>query len=428
MTEDYLQFIWRHKKLPINHLKTTCGEAIEILDFGFLNKDAGPDFFNGRVRIANQIWVGNIEIHIKSSDWYVHKHQFNRAYDNVVLHVVYEYDRSTFNSKGSEIPTLEIKHFIEKAHYNNFKKIVSNKTWIPCQNQLKSIDEFYTRTFLERLTIERIQRKSDEILNLLESEKYNWEEIFYQKLLSVFGSKVNQEAFFQIAKQTPLSIVRKIGSNQFQLESLYLGQSGLLGLENSDDYFHQIKKEYQFLKKKFSLTPIDVENIKFSKLRPSNFPTIRLVQFSRLMAKNSSWFSFMSESDLDGINKSLNIELRDYWEKHYVFDEISIKRTKRIGSALKDSIAINVVVPFLIIYSTFQADELMREKSMNLLISLNPEKNNIIQKWAEIGVKAESAFHSQALLELKNEYCSAKKCLNCSIGVKLLNRYGKKHF
>jgi hypothetical protein len=421
MNEAYLQYIWRYKRIPFKGLHLIDSRPFELLDFGTYNTNSGADFFNAKIKIDDTIWAGNIEIHVKSSDWKKHKHQNDAAYDNVILHVVYEHDLNIFRTSGEVIPTFELKKLIDEKHFEKYESLLKSSTWIPCQKHIKDVSEFTKFSWLERLTIERYERKTQTISKELEQENFAWEEVFYRHFLSVFGGKVNKEQFYAFAKNLPLSVLQKNADNLHAIESLFFGISGLLENHFEDDYPNKLKAEFSFFKTKYGLTNFPSSFLKFSKLRPANFPTLRLVQFAQLMNKRTNWLAFVLEADAKTILQEFDVELNDYWLNHYVFDKLSISRKKSIGKQLQNSVIINVVVPFLFLYARFHNKLEYQDKAIDILQNLPSEKNSIIEKWLELGVKSESAFTSQALLELKNEYCSHKKCVNCAIGVNILN-------
>lgn len=424
MTEDFLHYVWKYKAFNLSGLKTLEGESIQVLKTGEHNKDSGPDFFNARIKIGNTVWAGNVEIHIKSSDWRKHAHNNNGDYDNLILHLVYENDEDITHS-GKPVATAEFKSLIDKNLLNRYTELMQAKLWVPCAGQLKSLSAFTLNNWLERLTVERLERKAQLISDLLELNKNNLEETFYIHLSRNFGLKVNALPFELLAKSLPNSFLGKHKSNLFQVEALLFGQSGLLEKEFKDDYPNRLKKEYAFLQKKFSLQPIETHLWKFLRLRPVNFPTVRIAQLASLIHKSSGLFSKMMEAkDISALRKLLNAESSSYWDTHYLFDKESEKRGKKLGAVAIDSIIINTVIPFMFVYAAHRGEQEYRDKAIALLEQMGTEKNAIIEKFAELGIRSSHAGNSQSLLELKNEYCNFKKCLNCGIGISLLkNEY-----
>ena len=422
MKEDFLHYIWKYKLFNTSNLITSAGETIEIINFGLHNTDAGPDFFNGKVKIGATTWVGNIEIHINSSDWIKHKHQNDKAYDNVILHVVYNNDKSITDKDGNTIPTLELKDLINSGLIAKHKNLVCQpESEIACGKQIATIDTFTINTWLNRLAIERLERKSIEIQSTLKLNKNNWEETFYQYLFKYFGLKVNAQPFEMLARNTPLKIIEK-HNNINSIEALLYGQAGFLDQEIADEYHQKLKKEYHFLKAKFDLVPLEFSIWKMLRLRPSNFPTIRISQLANLLNQQTRFFSkVISVTNIKELQMLFQIQASVYWDTHYQFGvETANDKTKRLGITTINSIIINVVVPFIFVYGKAKQDEELVEKALKLLESLKTENNIIIKKWSNLGVKSTNAMQSQSLIELKNNYCSQKKCLICSIGNKIL--------
>ncbi|MDG1475890.1 MAG: DUF2851 family protein [Vicingaceae bacterium] len=422
MKEDFLHYIWKYKLFNTSNLVTSNGEVIKLINFGLHNTDAGPDFFNGKIEVGETIWAGNIELHVNSSDWIKHKHQIDKAYDNVVLHVVYNNDQQILDKEGNVIPTLELKDLIEDSLIKKHNKLIHQSgSGIACGRQIKTIDTFTINTWLNRLAIERLERKSAEIQSTLKLNKNNWEETFYEYLFKYFGLKVNALPFELLAQNTALKIIEK-HHTIFSIEALLYGQAGYLENNLEDEYYTILKKEYHFLKTKFDLTPLDKSVWKMLRLRPSNFPTIRISQLANLLSNQTRLFAKIIEAETAKELQTLfNIKASDYWDTHYQFGEVVENDTsKKIGIATVNTIIINVIVPFTFVYGKAKQNEQLVEKALKLLESLKTENNVIIRNWADLGVKSSNAMESQSLIELKNNYCSQKKCLICSIGNKIL--------
>jgi hypothetical protein len=422
--EDFLHYLWKFKLFNTFNLITHDGFAIEVINFGMHNADAGPDFFNGKVKIGKTLWVGNIEMHINSSDWTKHKHQEDKAYDNVILHVVYHNDAAIIDKDGNNIPTLELKNLICKEILTKYENLVllSNST-IPCREQLNTVDAFTIQSWINRLAIERLERKSEEIKQTLQNNKNNWEETFYQYLLKYFGLKVNALPFELLAKNTSLKIIEK-HPNLLTIEALLFGQAGYLEGSTEDDYFQKLKQEYLFLKAKFELTPLDISVWKFLRLRPPNFPTLRIAQLSNLLFKETRLFSKLIRLEtVKEIQEFFNVAASGYWNSHYQFGKlVDANKKKKMGSASINTIIINVIVPFTFVYGKKNQQEELVDKAIKLLESVKAESNSIVNQWNKLGIKSINAMQSQSLIELKNNYCSQKKCLNCSIGNKILQQ------
>ncbi len=422
MKEDFLHYIWKYKLIDASKLLTHTEEVIEVINFGIHNTDAGPDFFNGKVRIGETTWVGNIELHINSSDWLKHKHQDDRAYDNVILHVVYNNDKDLLDKDGNNIPTLELKGLINQELVKKHDDLVCQSgSEIACGVQIKTVDEFTIQSWINRLAIERLERKSDEIKQTLQQNRNNWEETFYQYLFKYFGLKVNALPFELLAKNSPLKVIEK-HHDLFSIEALLFGQAGYLEEDVEDEYFQKLKKEYYFLKSKFDLTPLEKSVWKFLRLRPSNFPTLRISQLANLLNKETRLFSKVIEAEsVKEIQELFMVEASEYWNSHYQFGKlVEEDKKKKVGIDTINSIIINVIVPFTFVYGKQNQKVELIDKSLGLLESINAENNSIIKNWNELGIKTSNAMQTQSLLELKNNYCSKKNCLNCSIGNKIL--------
>ncbi len=422
MKEDFLHYIWKYKLFDASKLLTVEGQEIEVIKFGMHNTDAGPDFFNGKVKVGETTWAGNIEIHINSSDWIKHKHQVDKTYDNVILHVVYNNDAIILDKDGNEIPTLELKNLISSEVLAKYEQLVHlPDTGIACEGQIKIIDDFTIQSWINRLAFERLERKSEEIHLTLKQNKNDWEETFYQYLFKYFGLKVNALPFELLAKNTSLKIVEK-HHDLFSIEALLFGQAGYLEGNIEDGYFQKLKKEYNFLKSKFALTPLDSSMWKLLRLRPSNFPSLRISQVSNLLSKKTRLFSKIIEAEsVIDIQEFFKVEASEYWNSHYQFGKlVEENKKKKIGINTINSIIINVIVPFTFVYGKQNQKEELVDKALKLLESVKAENNAIIKKWNELGVKTNNAMQTQSLIELKTNYCSQKKCLNCGIGNKIL--------
>jgi len=419
--EEFLQYIWENRLFSDENLQTTNGEKLEIINVGRRNTDSGPDFFNARIKIDDTIWVGNIEIHKNSSDWIRHKHQADKAYNSVILHVVEINDLPIMRSISEEIPTLILKYPVQLK--TNYQNLLDSKTWIACQNQFHKIDPIILQLGFNRLMIERLEDKTSEILARLQANNNDWNATFYQMLARMFGFKVNAVPFELLAKSLPLEVLAKHKNNLFQLESLLFGNSGLLNDQLlGDDYYLNLRNEYSFLYKKYQLKGIESHLWKFMRLRPGNFPTIRISQFAALIHRSHGMFSKITEiANLDELKQLFKVEASEYWKLHYSFNKQTSRNwVKELGANSINTLIINVVIPFLFVYGEKQNKEHLKNRSLEFLEQLPAEGNSIIERWGEMGVVARSSFESQALLQLKNRYCERKKCLNCQIGVKLV--------
>ncbi len=417
MNEIFLYHIWKFRLFDQENLTTTDGQPLQILKPGLRNDDSGPDFFNARIKVDNTEWAGNVEIDVTSAEWYLHGHDKNDAFSKIILHVVYEVTKPLQHN----FPVLELKNYLDKnliGRYNNLQQSANN---IPCKNQLPEVSRITINSWLERLLIERAEEKSKAIEIALKENKQDWEITFYHFLARNFGFKTNALPFEMLAKNLPLPALAKQKDNLIQVESLLFGQAGFLEDESGDSYFNQLKTEYRFLAQKYSLSPLQKSIWKFARLHPVNFPTVRLAQFASLIHKSSHLFSKVVETEnTKSLLHLFNIAPSDYWLTHYHFEKTSDKKSKSLGQSSVENILINTVVPFLFVYGKLKKNDIFRERALSLLEKIKPENNIIIRDWKAAGIKAEHAWHSQALVQLRNNYCNKKQCLNCAIGLKIL--------
>lgn len=417
MKEDLLHYVWRFQRFDLHDLQTTEGESIQVQQTGDHNHNAGPDFLNARIKIGTTIWAGNVEMHLKSSDWTKHQHQKDLAYDNVILHVVLEEDENIQRQNGTRIPCLVLKKRIPNKLSKVYQKLLHNEFWIPCQHHFYAVGNMTKVLWLDRLLVERLESKIIFIENLLKENTNNWETTFYQILARNFGVKINATPFERLAKSLPLQILGKHKSNLFQVEALLFGQSGLLQNDFEDDYPKRLQKEFHFLQKKYQLTPLEKSNWKFLRMRPANFPTIRIAQFAQLIFQSVHLFSkVLAVKNVKEIENMFELKLSNYWQTHYVFDKVSVKRKKSLGKNAIHLFVINTIAPFLFLYGKSRDDDEYKDLAFRLLEELKPESNSIITKWKELGMEPDSAYQTQALLQLKNEYCDRKRCLECAVG------------
>ena len=423
MKEDFLHYLWKFKKFDALNLKTFNGEEITIINVGNYLELAGPDFFNAQIIIGNQKWAGNVEIHLKSSDWYVHHHERDEAYENVILHVVWEHDTEIFRSNNSEIPVLVLKNYVDPSTIINYQSLMSPKSWIFCEKQLKDVKEFTLKNWQERLFFERLERKSNPIFELLKETNNDWEAVLFCLLAKNFGLNTNGEIFLKIAQSIPFSIIRKESFEVENLEGLLMGNAGLLDLEKEDNYFKDLKFRYFYLLHKYQLERKITEPVQFFKHRPDNFPTIRLSQLANLYHSQQNLFSIISTSNsVKSIYKTFDVSVSNYWQNHYQFDKESPKKKKNLSKSFVDLVLINTIIPLQFAYSKSQGKEIS-EDLIQLINEVAPEKNAIMDKFSSFGIKSKNAFETQSLLQLKNEYCNKSRCLDCAIGMELLKKF-----
>ncbi|MES2812002.1 MAG: DUF2851 family protein [Bacteroidota bacterium] len=420
MKEDFLHYVWQNKKFDFATLQTTEGESIQILNTGNYLQQAGPDFFNAQLIIGHQKWAGNIEIHLKSSHWYLHHHETDKNYDNVILHVVWQNDSQIFRKDNSEIPVLELKEYVSPALIHQYQKLKTQKSWINCENDIQSIPQFVLKNWQERLFFERLERKSNPILQLLEENNNDWEATFFCFLAKNFGLNTNGDPFFQLANAIPFSVIRKESFDVHYLEALFFGQSNLLPKNPQDNYVKELQNSYDYLQVKYKLEKTIPQPIQFFRLRPDNFPTIRLAQFAMLYHTQRNLFSKIIEAKtIVELYALFNISVSEYWLHHYNFEKPSKYKDKTLSKSFVDLLIINTVVPFKFAYDQSLGGDSC-EEHIDLLEQIQPEKNAVIDKFKDSGIESRSAFDTQALLQLKKEYCDKGKCLQCAIGLELL--------
>jgi hypothetical protein len=420
MQEEFLHYLWVNKKLPFTQLKTHLNETLEINHFGQYLQNAGPDIFNAQISINTQKWAGNIEIHIKSSDWYLHHHEKDANYDNVILHVVWENDTPIFRKDNSEIPTLELKKYVPLSEINKYKSLITSKSWINCENQIGIVDNFIWENWLECLFLNRLERKSEIIDKRLIETNNNWEAVFFEMLFKNFGLNTNGDCFLQVAKSIPFSIVRKERFDVENLEALFFGKLNLLNEPIEDEYHTKLAAHWSYLKIKYNLESEYGLYPQFFKLRPDNFPTIRLSQLAGLLCINQNlFFQLIQANSYAQIKQLLKSETSEYWKNHYNFSKVSQTKSKGLTHSFIDLIIINTVIPIKFCYAKHQG-KLNIEALIGLLEEMPAEKNAILKNFSDLNIKTKNAFQSQSLLELKKEYCNKNKCLNCAVGLQLL--------
>ena len=424
MKEDFLHYLWKFKKFDALNLRTFNDEEITIINVGQYLELAGPDFFNAQITIGNQKWAGNVEIHLKSSDWYVHHHEIDSAYENVILHVVWEHDTEIYRSNNIEIPVLELKKHVDPATIQNYQSLMAPKSWIFCEKQIKEVDEFIFKNWQERLFFERLERKSKPIFDLLEETSQDWEAVLFSLLARNFGLNTNGDAFFKMAQTIPFSIIRKESFEVENLEALFFGLAGLLDSEKEDNYYKDLKFRYFYLLHKYQLEHLMADQVQFFKHRPDNFPTIRLSQLANLYHTHQNLFSKISTLlSLKNSAQVFQIGVSPYWENHYQFDKESPIKKKMLSKSFIDLLLVNTIIPLQFAFAKSQGKEIT-EDLINLLNGLNPEKNAIIDKFSSFGIVSKNAFDTQSLLQLKKEYCNKSRCLECALGLELVKSKG----
>lgn len=415
MKERLLHFIWQHKLFNIRDLLTEDGNSLQIINFGKINNDGGPDFFNATIKIDNIVLVGNIELHVYASDWILHKHNNDKKYKNVILHVVYFNDVAIPN-----IPTLVLNGLIPPILIERYSSMLLSKQLLICKPMLSDIDEFSLLKWKERLLIERLERKSAIILHNLNNLNNDWEQVCYRLLGKYFGSHINNDNFERLTQYLDCKILSKHANDITQLEAMIFGVAGFLNADFVDEYPLMLKREYLFLKHKYKLQEVETHSWQFLRIRPISFPTIRLAWFAQLMQKLPLFQLILSENiKFDFMD---NIQTSVYWETHYTFDKISSKKNKHIGNDFKSMLCVNVIAPLVYAYGKWIGDEKWTHHSIQILMSVAAEQNSKTKHFFEAGLKQYSAYDSQAFIELQDNYCTQKRCLDCSIGYTILNK------
>jgi len=424
MTERLLQFIWQFQYFNKSELTTSTGGPLQIIYPGQYNTNQGPDFSNAKIKIENTTWAGNVELHFKTSDWRKHNHHKDDNYSNVILHVVWEDD---ITCQGS-VPILQLKERVSKILLERYEELMNAAGFIACEKTIHAVHDITWQSWKERLLAERLMRKSTNVEFYLEESSYHWEEAFWWLLARNFGIKVNAEAFEEMAKSIPLTILARHKTQIHQLEALLLGQAGLLKGPDPDsyrdrdaeDYPKMLKKEYEFYKNKYKLKPSN-STIFFLRMRPGNFPTIRLAQLAMLVHDSAHLFSKIKEAvSVNEVKKWFDVTANDYWHYHYRFGEVSAFKKKKLGMAMIDNIIINTIVPMLFAYGSYHDEDKYKQKALQWLEETSPESNSITKGFQNLKIEIKNGFDSQALIELKNEYCNKKRCLECSVGNAIL--------
>lgn len=417
MQESFLHFLWRWRRFDAQYLRSTDGQTIEILHPGEQNDHAGPDFFNARLRIGDTTWAGNVEMHLRSSEWLAHGHSGDRAYDNVILHVVLDDDAPILRPNGEPIPCLILRDRIPPSILEIYHRLEHERAWIPCEQFFQDTPGIVRLNWLDRVLVERLETKTTAVAEVLDATGNHWEEAFYRILARNFGLKVNAEPFEMLARSLPLLILAKHKSSLLQIEALVFGQAGLLEEKMEDDYALELQREYRHLAYKYQLVPLAASQWKFLRLRPANFPTVRLAQFAALVHQSAHLFSKILEADtLRGLENLFDVQPSDYWNTHFQFDKPSVRRPKSLGRDFLHLLVVNTMVPFLFFWGKQKNSEPHQKRALRLLEELPAESNALVDGWARLGVSARNAYQSQALIHLKTRYCDAKRCLECGVG------------
>lgn len=423
MKEAFLHYVWQFQYFDKRDLATVEGEPIQVIQPGLLNTHSGPDFSNAKVRIGPMSWAGTVEMHLKSSDWVAHNHETDKAYENVILHVVWHDDQPVCHDDGTRLPTLELKGRIPEALVSQYRKLVSSGFDIPCAQSLPAVPEIVKASMLDRTLIERLELKSLESVRCREANNGDWEETAYQLLARNFGFKVNGDPFHQLARHLPYKVLRKHIDHPFQVEALLFGMAGFLKEKIGDDYHRGLMKEYKILGAKYLLTQDELHSSqwKFLRMRPANFPTLRLAQFSALITARTSLFSALMESDdSNSLTSWMGLSPSAYWTTHYSFGKSTRVGAHAMGQASIENVIINTIAPLWVAYGKHRDEQHFVDRAVRILSELSAEENHITKTWKEAGWEVKNAFDAQALIQLFNSYCIQRQCLNCKIGAVLL--------
>ena len=422
--EQLLHYVWKHKIFPLGMLRTTSGQPVEVIDPGLPNRNAGPDFFNAKLKIDGTLWVGNVEVHMQASDWLRHGHNRDKAYDTVILHIVGDTDCEVYRTNGELVPQVLLS--CPEPVRQRYDELRQAEIYPPCYSILGSLPKLTVHSWLSALQVERFGQKARSISRRLEQCNNHWEDVFFITLARNFGFGLNGDAFESWAGHLPFRAVDKHRDNLFQVEAFFLGQAGLLEEEiaGADAYYQKLRKEFCYLRHKFGLpAPMSVEQWRFLHLRPGNFPHVRLAQLACLYHKERALFSRVMEAEtLEAVKTILTAETSPYWEEHFNFRKVSSHRAKRVGESALNLIVINTVIPFLYTYGLHKADEMLCERATRFLEALKAENNYVTRLWSGAGLPVYTAADSQALLQLQKEYCEKKDCLRCRFGYEYLRR------
>ena len=429
--EQLLHYVWKHKLYPLKELTTCDGQPVEIIDPGLHNSNAGPDFFNAKIRVASTMWVGNVEIHDKSSDWYLHGHDKDSRYDNVILHVIGVVDTEVMKSNGQYVPQmqLDVPEYV-MAHYD---ELLKTDEYPPCYKVIPELTSLTVHSWMAALQTERLEQKTEAIRKRVELCNGSWEDAYFVTLARNYGFGINGDVFEQWAQNVPLNAVAHHRDDLFQIEAMFMGQAGLLELDAipsyyqqdalNEGYFTKLRNEYQYLAHKFSMNPIDFKLWRFLRLRPQNFPHIRISQLANLYYEQKAGLSNLVECEtIEQLKHVLSSHVTPYWETHYTFGSTSSKNEKHLTYGSLNLLIINTAIPMLFAYGRHRNKEMLCDRAFDFLELIKAENNHIIRMWQQVGLPVKTAGDSQALIQLKKEYCDKKDCLRCRFGYEYLKR------
>ena len=429
--EQLLHYVFKHKMFPLRELQTIDGKSVEVIDPGLHNRNAGPDFFNAKVRIGNTMWVGNVEIHDKSSDWYLHGHDKDSNYDNVVLHVAGVIDTDVKTSRGEYLPQMQLD--VPQQVKEHYDELLSTDSYPPCYKVIPSLTTLMVHAWMAALQTERLEQKTEAIRHRAELCGDSWEDAYFMTLARNYGFGINGEVFEQWARNIPLQAIAHHRDDLFQIEAIFMGQAGLLELEAVPDYYQEtalnegyfakLRNEYLYLAHKFSMKPMDYKFWRFLRLRPQNFPHIRISQLANLYHQRKAGLSQLMECEtIEQLKTILSSHVTPYWETHYTFGSTSNKNEKHLSYGSINLLMINTAIPMLFAIGRHRGKEVLCDRAFDFLEQLKAENNHIIRMWQQVGLEVKTAGDSQALIQLKKEYCDKKDCLRCRFGYEYLKR------
>jgi hypothetical protein len=423
MNESFLHYIWQFQYFHKEELQTSEGDSLQIFQPGNQNVNAGPDFSDARIKIGLLEWRGSVEIHIKASGWNDHHHSSDQAYEKVVLHVVWDNDKPIYRTDGTVMPTLELKHRVEMTLWNRYKKLFTSVETIPCSSAWPKVPDIIKLSMLDKAVMQRLEVKSILVKTFLVKNRNDWEETCFQLLCKNFGFKVNAEPMLHLAQLLPYKVLLKHLDKLIQIEALLLGQAGFLEKAKEDEYTKILKREHRLLSTKYGLEPKEMKTVqwRFLRLRPANFPTVRLAQLAVLLLSQRNLFSKILEcSSYKQLVELLDVEQSEYWQYHYQLGKKSKARVPALGQSSIHNIMINTIVPLLVAYGQLQDDQSYVERATEILQNLPAENNKITRQWLDLGYKVKSSFDSQGLIELYNNFCMKRRCLDCTIGTHII--------
>ena len=422
MEEQLLHFIWHRKLFQPDDLVTTQGETVEIIHTGIPNQDQGPDFLQARIKIDDQLWAGHVEIHIRSSAWYLHGHETDPHYNNVILHVVWTEDQPVYTADRFLIPCIELEGRVDPQLLARYHHLMNNQEWVPCASSLLQVSPLIRSTWLERLMAERLEHKTSHITTLLARTGQHWEQVFFVLLARQLGAPSNSDTMEELCLKIPWNVLRKHGNRLDQIEAILFGCAGMLEKESQEEYPGQLKKEFDFLKKKYAFGVLPGLRWKFMRMRPVHFPTVRIAQLAVMIYHTTHFITLLEEMETadQWIRRLMVQPANEFWKDHYHFSSTAPPCSKRLGKSTAEAIVVNVVATVMFLYGKIHGRPNLKEHALSLLRALPAERNAIISGWESCGWRVEDAGQTQSLLHLKKNYCDQRRCMHCAIGLQVL--------